>query len=193
MNLVGAGQRLVDAAHHVRHAVGRIQGLVGIHLSRVVGVGRNLPATEVNGLQAGAHLLHRLVAGQRAKRRDIGFRMQQFPEPLRASARQGMLDRQRTAQLLDVLLGVRPGDALPAGIGSPIVFQGVVVAICAHRYPSHPYPSNRGRNNAVSGSECGSGTPISQTNCRYRRDRLWLSGLLVRRRGWNEVSEGFSP
>ena len=101
-------------------------------MSRVVGVGRNLPATEVNGLQAGAHLLHRLVAGQRAKRRDIGFRMQQFPQPLRASARQRVLDRQRTAQLLHVLFGVRPGDALPAGVGGPNMLQGLMIAVGGH-------------------------------------------------------------
>jgi hypothetical protein len=44
LDLIGALQRLVDALHHARHAVGRVQALVGVHLAREVRVGRHLPA-----------------------------------------------------------------------------------------------------------------------------------------------------
>ena len=40
MDLVGAQQGLVQAAHEIRHAIGRIQTLVRIHLRGVVGIGR---------------------------------------------------------------------------------------------------------------------------------------------------------
>ena len=49
LNLVGALQSLVDAAYHVRHAVGRVEALVRIHLSAEIRVGGHLPATEING------------------------------------------------------------------------------------------------------------------------------------------------
>ena len=51
---------------------GRIERLVRIHLAGVVGVGRDLPAREIDGLEPGLHLLQGLVAGQRAERAHEG-------------------------------------------------------------------------------------------------------------------------
>ena len=73
LHLVGAAQGVVDPPHDVGHAVGRVQALIRIHLPGVVGVGRHLPAAQVDGLQAGLGHLHRLVAGQRAQRVDVGL------------------------------------------------------------------------------------------------------------------------
>jgi hypothetical protein len=68
LDLVGAGEGVVDALDHHRHRVGRIQRLVGIHFTGQVGVASHLPAGQVDRLQAGLDLLHGLVAGQRPGR-----------------------------------------------------------------------------------------------------------------------------
>ena len=73
VELVGAQQRVVDALDHLRHRVGRIQRLVRIHLAGDVGVGGDLPAGQVDRVQAGLDLLHGLVAGERAERVDEGL------------------------------------------------------------------------------------------------------------------------
>ena len=67
-DLVGALQRLVDPPNDRRNAVRRVKTLVGIHLPGEIRVGRDLPAAEINCLQPGLHLLHRLIAGERAER-----------------------------------------------------------------------------------------------------------------------------
>jgi hypothetical protein len=45
--------------------------LIGIHLAGKVGVGRNLPAAEIDCLEAGADLLNGLIAGKSAKGGDV--------------------------------------------------------------------------------------------------------------------------
>ena len=72
VNLVGAHERLIDAAAEVGDAIGGIEALVGVHLSSVVGVGGNLPAAYVDRLQPGFHLLDGLITGHGAERGDIG-------------------------------------------------------------------------------------------------------------------------
>ena len=69
-DLVGAHQRVVDPAHHLRHRVGRVEALVGVGLAGQVGVTGDLPTREVDGLQAGPDLLNGHVAGERAERVD---------------------------------------------------------------------------------------------------------------------------
>ena len=63
MDLVSARKRIVQPAAKVRHRIGRVEALIGIHLPGVVGVGRNLPAADIDGLQSGGDHLHRLIAG----------------------------------------------------------------------------------------------------------------------------------
>ena len=117
-DLVGAAQRVVDPAHHVRHGIDRVQRLVRIHLTRGVGVGGDLPAGQVDRLQPGLDLLHRLVAGQRAQRRHVGLGLQQLPQPGRAHLGQRVADAETAGQAVDVLLRVVAPDAVePAGIG----------------------------------------------------------------------------
>ena len=52
LDLVGAQQRVVDPADERRHAVGRVEALVGVGLAGEVRVRRDLPAGEVDRLQA---------------------------------------------------------------------------------------------------------------------------------------------
>ena len=101
-DLVRALQRLVDPFHYRGDAVRRIEALVGIHLSREIGVGRDLPAAEVDRLQTGARLLHRLVAGERTERRDEGLGVEQVPELFRAAPGEGVLRDDAALQTLDV-------------------------------------------------------------------------------------------
>jgi hypothetical protein len=85
-----------------------------------VGVGGDLPAAEVDRLQAGLDLLHRLVAGQRAERVDEVFLVQRFPQPLGAAPGQGVLDPHRAAQAYHVLGAVIALDTRPAGVVPPV-------------------------------------------------------------------------
>ena len=62
MDLISTHQGTIDIANDGRHAVGGVQALVGIHLARVIGIGGDLPAAEVDGLQSRLDLLHGLVA-----------------------------------------------------------------------------------------------------------------------------------
>ena len=71
LDLVGAQERVVDAPHERGHAVRRVEALVGVDVAREVRVGRDLPAGEVDRLQAGLHHLHGLAAGERAERVDV--------------------------------------------------------------------------------------------------------------------------
>ena len=119
MDLVGALQGVVDGAHHRGHAVGRIEALVRIHLAAQVGVARHLPAAQVDRLEPGLHLLHRLIAGERAERGHVRLRVQQMPQPLRAHARQRVLNPDGAAQAFDVLRAVGPHDPSPTRIGFP--------------------------------------------------------------------------
>ena len=59
--------------HSSGAGVGRIEALVGIHRAGGVVVGGDLPARQIDRLQTGARLLHRLVAGDRAQRIDEGL------------------------------------------------------------------------------------------------------------------------
>ncbi len=120
VQLVGAQQRVVDALDHLRHRVGGIQRLVRIHLTGDVGVGRDLPAAEIDRLQPGLDLLHRLVAGERAERVDEVRRVQRLPQFLGAEFRQRMLDGDSAAQAHHVLCRIRTGDAGPACVVAPV-------------------------------------------------------------------------
>src|SRR5260221_14442238 len=50
VNLVGAHQRLIDAAHQIGHAVGGIETLVRVHLASVVCVVSHMPAAYIDSL-----------------------------------------------------------------------------------------------------------------------------------------------
>ena len=79
MDLVGAQQRIIDPPDHRGHAVRRIQTLVGIHVAGVIRIRCHLPAAEIDRLQPGLHLLHRLIAGEGAEGWHILFVVQQPP------------------------------------------------------------------------------------------------------------------
>ena len=55
---------VIDAAHDIGHAIGRIQNLIGIHLPRDIGVGGDLSAAQVNRLEPGFDGLHGMISGQ---------------------------------------------------------------------------------------------------------------------------------
>ncbi|CUJ65274.1 Uncharacterised protein [Achromobacter xylosoxidans] len=123
LDLVAAGQRIVDAAHDLRHRIGGVQRLVGVHLAGQVGVAGHLPARQVDGLEAGLDLLHGLVAGQGAERIHERLAVQLFPQAGRAAAGQGVLDGDRAAQADDILGAVVALDALPAAVLGPVFLQ----------------------------------------------------------------------
>ena len=95
-------QGLVDVPYQRRHAVGRIQALIRIHLARGVVVRRDLPTADVNGLEAGPYLLDRLVTGDGAKGGNVVLAADQVPETARAQLSQRVSNTNRPAQTIDV-------------------------------------------------------------------------------------------
>ncbi len=122
LDLVGTLEGAVDAAAKLRPGIGRIKALVGIHRARSVGVGGNLPARQVDRGQAGAGLLHRLVAGDGAERIDERLFLQRFPKPIGAALGQRVGDRHGAAQLLHLGRAVGTADAIetPCGRGNQL-------------------------------------------------------------------------
>ncbi len=114
LDLVGALQRAVDAPAQLRCGVGRIERLVGIHRRRGVGVCRDLPARQVDRLEAGPHHLHCLVAAERAQRVHEILFMDQLPQPVGAHLGQRMPDLDGAAQPLDVGRRIGPLDIVEA-------------------------------------------------------------------------------
>jgi hypothetical protein len=125
VDLIGAQQRRVDPADDGDASTG--YGLWSVHLARRVGVGGDLPAREVDRLEAGADLLDRHVAGQRAERGDVVLAVEQLPQPASAEAGDRVLDRIAAAQPLDVGPAVRARDAVEA-----LVVEGGVVGRRGH-------------------------------------------------------------
>jgi hypothetical protein len=101
-DLVGAAQAIIDAPDYIRHRIHWVKRLVGIHLTRRIGVGGNLPAGQIDRLQPGLDLLHRLIAGQCAECGHKRLGLQQMPQPRGAHSRQCMADTKRAGQPLDV-------------------------------------------------------------------------------------------
>ncbi|MPM98820.1 hypothetical protein SDC9_146010 [bioreactor metagenome] len=123
LDLVGAQQGVVDPADDLRDRVGRVERLVGVGVAGEIGVGRDLPAGEVDGLEAGLDLLDRLVAGQGAERIEVVLGVQLLPETLRAAAGEGVLLLHGATEPDDVLGGVVTLDVRPAGVGLPVVLD----------------------------------------------------------------------
>src|SRR5262249_18582785 len=88
-----------------------------------VGVGRDLPAGEVDRGQPGPDLLHRLVAGHRAERVHIVPLVQQPPQSLGPQPRERVLLLHRAAQPDHVLRGVGALDRAPPRAGRPLLAQ----------------------------------------------------------------------
>ena len=96
LDLVGAHERPVQASHERRHAVRRVERLVGIGVAREVGVARDLPAGDVDALRAGLDHLHGLRTRKGAQGRQVLLGVEQIPQALRATPGQGVLDRDAT-------------------------------------------------------------------------------------------------
>jgi len=67
VELIGSHQSVVDFSHYIRDTICRVQTLVGIGLTGVVGIGRDLPAAQINGFESCLDLLNGLIAGKRAR------------------------------------------------------------------------------------------------------------------------------
>jgi hypothetical protein len=63
VDLIGSQERVVEPPDEGGTAVRRIEALVGIRVSGEVGIGGDLPAAEVDRLQAGLDHLHGLAPG----------------------------------------------------------------------------------------------------------------------------------
>ena len=114
LDLVGALQGAVDPLRKLWARIRRIERLVGIHGAGGVGVGRGLPAGQIDRLEARADHLHGLVASDGAERADRLVLLQQLPQLERAAAGERVLDRERAAQAQNVVGTVRTLDPVEA-------------------------------------------------------------------------------
>jgi hypothetical protein len=130
LNLIGPTQRVVDAFDHRRHTVGRIKTLVGIHFTRQVGVGCNLPAAQIDRLQPGFDLLNGLIACKRPQGGNIALLVQKIPEAFGADPGKGVLDVQIAPQFENLFNRVRASDPFPARIVIPALLK-------FRRFPGH--------------------------------------------------------
>jgi hypothetical protein len=130
LDFVGAVEGIVDALDNLRHGVNRVQRLVRVHGGVFVVVSGNLPAGQVDGLDASLGLLDGLAAGQGAQAVDVRGVVDQIPQLLGTTAGQGVLNLERTAQADDVSSGVTALDALPAGFSAQSFSRA---AICCSR------------------------------------------------------------
>jgi len=135
VQLVLPNQGIVDAPHHVRHRIGRIQRLVRVHLTGQVGVGSHLPTGQVNGLETGLDLLHGLVAGQCAKRIHKRFGVQIAPKLFRTLAGQAVFDLDGTAQPDNIRSRVASFRPFPPRVGCPVGLNAFDFVFCSHRSP----------------------------------------------------------
>ena len=87
--------------------VGRIEALVRIRAAGEVGVGGDLPARQVDRLQARLDHLHGLASRHRAQGRDPLLLGEEATEPLGTEPGERVLDDDAPAQPLDVIVGVR--------------------------------------------------------------------------------------
>jgi len=131
LDLIAASQGIVDRAHHGRHGVHRVQGLVGVHRRGRIGVACDLPAREVNRLESGTHLLHGLVAGESAQRAHEGSLVQRRPQTLGATPGKGVFNRHRAAQSHYVLSRVAAANSFPTGIFSPVLLQSLCLELAS--------------------------------------------------------------
>ena len=73
LDLVCALECVVDALHHLGDTVSGVQALVGVGLTRTVGVTSNLPARQVDGLQTSCGGEGGREAGRRSSRKQDKF------------------------------------------------------------------------------------------------------------------------
>ena len=137
LDLVRAQQCTIDTLHEVRRGITRIEALVGIHVACGIAIGGHLPATAINRFQPGLHHFNGLIAGDGAERRNVGIRVHQIPQPLRAKPRQRVLNLDRAAQPQHIRVRVRTCDAGPAGIGGPVIERMLLVAVTVTIDPVH--------------------------------------------------------
>ncbi len=116
-DLVGALQGLVDALAQFRCGVGGVERLVGIHGGRGVGVRCDLPAGQVNRLEASADHLHGLITRQGAERVDEILLVNELPQTVRAHFGKGLAHLHRAAQLFDIGGRIGPLNAVKAAFG----------------------------------------------------------------------------
>src|SRR5205085_12578434 len=94
---------VMDLAGGPRTAVCRIKRVARIHRATDVGIGRDLPAEKVDGVEHDTDHLHRLVAREGAERAHWFVPLQKLPQAKRATASQRMLDWKRSAEAADLL------------------------------------------------------------------------------------------
>ena len=172
LDFVGAAEGVVDALDHGRHRVHRIQRLVGVHRRVAVVVGGDLPARQVDRLDAGLDLLHGLAAGERAEAVDVGLAVHEVPQLFGAAAGQRVLDRERAAQPHHVGGAVAALDAFPARVGGPVFFEGGNLLFAAELFCDVLGHGHSG--GWLRDGRCGHGLTVRQASALMSYRRLYF-------------------
>jgi hypothetical protein len=123
LDLIRAGEGIVDAGDHSGDAVHGIETLVRVHVTRGVGVARHLPPAHVDRLETGVHLLYRLIARQGTEGGNVGFRMKEIPKAAGTHFGKRMVDPEGAAEPDDLFGLVGSPDTLPSWIFLPRLLQ----------------------------------------------------------------------
>jgi hypothetical protein len=98
MDLVSAMQGAVNVFDQHGGTIDGIKTLIRIHLSRAVGIRRDLPAAQVDCFQTGPGHLYRLIAGECTERVHVGFVLHQRPQLVSPTARERVFDAHATTE-----------------------------------------------------------------------------------------------
>ncbi len=119
VDLVCPAKGVVDPFHQSRRRVGRVERLVGIHLTGEIAVPRHLPTRQIDRLQPRLDHLHRLTAAEGAECTHVVLRGEHLPEPDRHPVGQRGLLTNAPPKTHDVLGRVVPGDSFPTRVALP--------------------------------------------------------------------------
>src|SRR2546427_897233 len=187
--LILATECVVDPTHDVRDAVGWIQAQIGVHVTRIIPVRRDLPSAQVDRAESGADLLDRLVPGEGPEGLDVVFGPKEFPEPFGPKFRKRVPDPNRASQPFHVRSTIRPQDARPAFRGPPFLFQ--FHGLSRHAFPLPSFhcesPAYEGSRTQLSSSASRSGVSWTMKPPGGSAPVRFASGLFVE--SWKESDE----
>ncbi len=155
LDLVGALEGAIDPPRQLGPGIGGIERLVGVHRAGGVGVGRDLPAREVDCVEPGADLLHCLVASHSTKGPHWFVALQHLPQPIRPAAGQSLFDDHRSAQRLNFRRAIAASYSVEptGGGGNQLVKtchgQSFKQFRCVSQCSKHPKRSHRTGKNGL--------------------------------------------
>jgi len=175
LDLIGPGKSSIDASAKLGPGARGIQALVGKHRACRVVVCRDLPARQIDALQASFDHLHRLISRRCPKRGNERLVLKKLPKPIGSRLSQRVVNANRAAQPMHIFRRVCPVDSRKSPLGSsrPIriapeasgnsaadgrmdrATEALFVGACA----IHGLPKGSGQSTSVAGALALTATP----------------------------------